>query len=78
VVFQVWDWDTTGNTYELTQYLLLHREDGIEAVSFEARVRAVTRPSLSAALEAAGLEGVQWFEPEHSGFYQPIVAARLP
>jgi hypothetical protein len=31
---------------------------------------------LSAALELAGFEQVQWLMPQESGFYQPIVLAR--
>lgn len=75
VVFQVWDWASTGDTYDLTQYLLLHNEGTIETTTFKSRLRAITRNSLTAALRLAGFKRIQWIESEASGFYQPIVIA---
>lgn len=78
VVFQVWDWDSTGSTYDLTQYLVLHNDNGVETLAFKSRIRAITRNALTAALVASGLSGIQWMEPEESGFYEPLVAAWRP
>jgi len=75
IVFQIWDW-REGDRYDLTQYLVRHRADGLETVAFGTPLRAVTRAALSAALCDAGLEELRWWEPETSGFYQPIVTAR--
>ena len=41
------------------------------------RLRALLRDELCGALSAAGLAEVRWRTPEESGYYQPIVTARL-
>jgi len=43
---------------------------------FLSEYRCLLRGELSAALELAGFEQVQWLMPQESGFYQPIVLAR--
>ncbi len=78
LVFQVWDWTEDGASYELTQYIVRHHGNRPETLAFRTRCRALGRRDLTAALEAAGLQDVQWFEPEESGFYQSVVAARRP
>lgn len=82
IVFQTWDWDEAdaegGGSYELTQYILLHRPGNIQTLAFRTRSRAVTRAELESALRTAGLEDPRWFEPDETGFHQPIVAARRP
>lgn len=84
MVFQVWDWAEDGETYEQTLYIVRHRPGGpgdpdkIETLAFRTRSRAIARAELEAALSAAGFREIAWSEPEDSGFYQPIVTARLP
>ncbi len=78
LVFQVWDWDPDGEGYDLTIYVLRHRGTAVEVLTFPGRCRALTRPALTAAIEAAGLAEVRWLEPEETDFYQSIVAARRP
>ena len=76
LVFQVWDWAEDGASYDVTLYILRHYRDRLETLAFRTRCRALRRRDLTAALDAAGLQDVQWLEPEKSGFYQPVVAAR--
>ena len=78
IAFQIWDWDDDGNCYGLTQYLVCHRVDGAETLTFRSRIRAVARAALTAAFAAAELRDLSWIEPADSGFYQPILAARRP
>ena len=78
LVFQVWDWDADGAGYDLTIYILRHRGAEVDVLTFPGRCRARTRADLTAAVKAAGLTDVRWLDPEASGFYQPIVAARRP
>jgi glycine/sarcosine N-methyltransferase len=78
VAFQVWDWEDDGRSYGLTQYLVRHRADGVETLTFRSRIRAVARAALTAAFAAAELSDLSWIEPADSGFYQPILAARRP
>jgi SAM-dependent methyltransferase len=76
LVFQVWDWAEDGASYDLTLYIIRHHADRLETLAFRTHSRALRRRDLTAALEAAGLQDVQWLGPEKSGFYQPVVAAR--
>ena len=76
LTFQVWDWAADGEAYDLTLYIVRGQAERFETLAFRTRCRAVRRRDLTAALEAAGLRDVRWLEPEKSGFYQPLVAAR--
>src|ERR1035438_6666889 len=48
----------------------------LEAAGFTA-VRWMERAMVTGALEAAGFTAVRWMEPGESGYYQPVVLARL-
>jgi glycine/sarcosine N-methyltransferase len=78
ISFQVWDWADDGSTYRLHQFLV--RQDGAawQTEHFSTEYRALLPRDLVAALRQAGfaLAGIQWHEPEESGFFQPIVTAR--
>jgi len=78
VTFQVWDWAPDGQRYRLHQFLLRPKEQGWQTDHFETEYRALLRGDLTAALQTAGLEQVRWFDPEESGYYQPVVTARAP
>ncbi len=83
VVFQVWDWRKDGSAYQVQQYILRH--DGgsndrapAESLVFSTSYWPITRARLDGLLLGAGFEGPCWLMPEESGFYQPLVTARLP
>ncbi|HEY2578518.1 MAG TPA: class I SAM-dependent methyltransferase [Streptosporangiaceae bacterium] len=78
ITFQVWHWYDDGERYNLEHFQLLptgpntwqiHRRNAI--------YWAVTRAQLDQALHAAGFYRVQWHESDETGFFQPIVTARL-
>ena len=72
VSFQTWTW--SGETYELTQYII---DDGetLGVRKFTCAYRAVRREELSRLLLESGCREASWRFPEESGFYQPIVTA---
>ena len=74
IVHQVWQWD--GNAYVFHLYITIQTEDGWDVRHFASRYRALLRAELNQALGRAGFTGVEWLDPEVSGFYQPIVVAR--
>ncbi len=78
ISFQVWDWAANGSGYRLHQFLLRQDGAGWRTEHFTTEYRALLRADLDAALAWAGLVDIRWHEPEESGFYQPIVTARLP
>jgi hypothetical protein len=43
---------------------------------FTTHYRALLRSELESALREAGLSDIAWCEPEESGFFQSLVAAR--
>lgn len=78
ITFQVWDWSPDGNAYQVHQFLLQQTGDGWRTDHLETPYRALLREDLGVALETAGFELLRWHAPDASGFYQPIVTARLP
>lgn len=76
MTFQVWDWAPDGDTFQVHQFLLRQAGHEWHTDHFETTYRALLRADLDAALHAAGLEHIRWLEPDESGYYQPVVAAR--
>ncbi|MFQ5548651.1 MAG: class I SAM-dependent methyltransferase [Woeseia sp.] len=76
VVFQLWDWASTGDRYVNNQFLLKESDGGYEVKHFRTQLRALLRDEVLAAVEGAEFQDVRWHVPEQSGYYQPIVTAR--
>ena len=76
IVHQVWDWI---DDEKYTVHLYITTQSGKEWVAhhFATEYRCLLRDELVSALTSAGFEQVQWLMPEDSGFYQPIVLARM-
>lgn len=75
VSFQMWDWEE--DRYRLTQYII-EDNDTLQTSKFTCEYRATRRAELTSLLLAAGCRDVTWMFPEETGFYQPIVTARMP
>ncbi len=74
VSFQTWEW--MNDNYKFTQYII--DDEGDPQVSrFECEYRAVRRAELTDLLLTNGCREVVWRMPEETGFYQPIVVARI-
>ncbi|CAG7600024.1 tRNA 5-carboxymethoxyuridine methyltransferase [Paenibacillus solanacearum] len=76
IVFQVWDWDDDGTTYETHHFIVQEIEGEWRTQHHATRYRALLREELSRILTAAGFSDVEWHMPEQSGYYQPLVVAR--
>lgn len=77
VVFQLWDWEMDGSLCHIQIFIIRQHAARTETLVFPSVYRALTRDMLTAALRAAGLTGIRWLGPEESGFYQPLVVARV-
>lgn len=77
VYFQVWDWDEDGRAYVFNLFLLSEEGEGWQTVLHDARYRAVLRDELRDVLKEAGFSDIGWKTPAESGYFQPIVAARV-
>jgi glycine/sarcosine N-methyltransferase len=76
ILLQVWDWIDDGS-YTLHQYITL--QSGQEWVNhhFVSEYRCLLRDELTAALQSAGFQQIRWLIAAESGYYQPLVLARL-
>jgi SAM-dependent methyltransferase len=76
IVLQVWDW-IDDRIYTLHQYIT--QQSGAEWIThhFVSEYRCLLRDELTAELRRAGFNNVQWLLPAESGYYQPLVLARL-
>ncbi|GAA0695486.1 hypothetical protein GCM10010193_57760 [Kitasatospora atroaurantiaca] len=78
VTFQLWDWHDDGERYDLEHFQLI--PDGEE---WRVRVRrttcwALARQQLTGLATEAGFIEPAWESPETSGFFQPVLTARVP
>jgi SAM-dependent methyltransferase len=81
IVQQIWDWtDGTKNDpgYRLHLYITMESAQGWKAHHFVSRYRWLLREELSSVLHDAGFTDIRWLMSAESGFYQPLVLARLP
>ena len=76
IVHQVWDW-TGQRHYTMHLYITRETAAGWEAHHFSSALHAVPRAMVTGALEEARFANVGWLEPGESGYYQPVVLARL-
>jgi SAM-dependent methyltransferase len=77
ISFQVWDWDDDGRAYALAQFTLRGEGEHWQTTCRRTRLRALLRDDICGALAAAGLSDVRWRAPAETGYYQPVVTARL-
>jgi glycine/sarcosine N-methyltransferase len=76
IVHQIWDWiDDQRHTIHL--YITRQFGGDWEVHHFVTEYRCLLRSELESSLKSAGFEQVQWLMPEDTGFYQPIVLARM-
>lgn len=77
IIHQVWDWHESDH-YTLHLFITVEADDQWTTHHFVSEYRCLTRHELSGALLAAGFHEPRWLMPEESGYYQPLVLARLP
>ncbi len=76
IVFQVWEWGAE-ELYTVRHFIMDSRAQDWTVSERRTTYRALSRDILSEALVAAGFRDVTWRMPEESGFYQPVVSARV-
>ena len=77
ISFQIWDWDDDGRAYDMRQFTLRGEGERWQTACRRTRLRALLQEDVCGALAAAGLGEVRWRTPAESGYYQPMVTARL-
>ncbi|MGB4056705.1 MAG: class I SAM-dependent methyltransferase [Alphaproteobacteria bacterium] len=74
ISFQVWNW-IADNLYELHQHTSLKKDDKWVSFHEVKPYRALRRDELSASLEQAGFDHIEWQMPKERGVFQPLVIA---
>jgi len=77
IVHQIWDWVEDAK-YVVHLYITMQTRDGWESHHFVSEYHCILREPLSTILGEAGFIDIQWRMPSDSGFYQPVVLAKLP
>lgn len=77
VYFQTWDWDGSGESYELELFLVRKAGNEWKTTSFQSRYRAWTRDEIQGAFGRAGFLDGRWIEPGESSYYQPLFIAKM-
>jgi 2-polyprenyl-3-methyl-5-hydroxy-6-metoxy-1,4-benzoquinol methylase len=76
IVFQVWDWEESGHTYILHQFILREVSGNWITHHFSTSYRALLRRDLDSVLTGAGFTIGGWLMSGETGYHQPIVVAR--
>ncbi|MFI6154989.1 ATP-binding cassette domain-containing protein [Kitasatospora sp. NPDC051170] len=77
VIFQLWSWHEDGERYDLELFRLAPDETDTWQVSVgRSTYWALTSQQLTGFAEGCGFTGASWEQPEHTGFFQPLLIAR--
>ena len=77
IVFQAWEWES-DERYTVRHFIMDGNTSGWAVRERRTTYRALSRAALSSALRGAGFKDIVWQMPEQTGFYQPVVSARVP
>ncbi|MEV8099923.1 class I SAM-dependent methyltransferase [Kitasatospora sp. NPDC085879] len=78
ITFQLWDWHSDGERYDLEHYQVIPDDDDWNVKVRRTAYWALTQGQLTDFASEAGFEGTAWMTPEQSGFFQPLLTARTP
>jgi SAM-dependent methyltransferase len=77
IVGQSWTWTDDHRTVTFDLFILRQQGNGWAATVRTTVYRAWRRAELTAALASAGFADIVWADPPDSGYYQPVVTARI-
>jgi glycine/sarcosine N-methyltransferase len=77
IYFQTWDWSDKSPVYKVNLYILCEIDPGWETKSFVTTYRAWRKDEISVLMARAGFDQVRWLFPQETGYYQPVVIARV-
>ncbi|MFI6448271.1 class I SAM-dependent methyltransferase [Kitasatospora sp. NPDC050543] len=78
VTFQLWHWHDDGERYDLEHFQLVAQEQDWRVAVRRTTYWALTQRQLTEFAAGAGFTEIAWELPEASGFYQPLLTARVP
>lgn len=75
---QAWQWSADGEYIDIELFTFTEDTPGAwQARSRTTQFRALQREKLGSLLALAGYTAAEWLMPDESGYYQPIVLAKL-
>ena len=78
VTFQLWDWREDGQRYDMRLFQVTGAGEAWRLAQQRTVYWALTRAQLSGFAGQAGLVTPEWRFPEETGFFQPLLLARVP
>jgi SAM-dependent methyltransferase len=78
ITFQLWHWHPDGERYDLELFQLIGDDQEWNVRRRVTTYWALSRADLEQALVRAGWAGLGWYEPEETGFFQPLIMATRP
>jgi glycine/sarcosine N-methyltransferase len=78
IIVQTWDWNTSGDMYNLTLFIL--QNEGVNWITQShgpVAMRAFNQSEINETLNLIGCRNVRWFSTKDSGYYQPVVMAKF-
>ncbi|WP_329115700.1 class I SAM-dependent methyltransferase [Streptomyces sp. NBC_01465] len=77
ITFQLWHWHEDGERYDLEHFQLHPDGDTWTTRVRRATYWALTEPETAALAAGAGFATTAWHQPADTGFFQPVLVARV-
>ncbi|MFJ1723952.1 MULTISPECIES: class I SAM-dependent methyltransferase [unclassified Streptomyces] len=77
VTFQLWHWHEDGEHYDLEHFQLLPADGEWRVEVRRTTYWALGRDRLTGLAADAGFMGLEWRMPQETGFFQPLLVARV-
>jgi SAM-dependent methyltransferase len=78
LTFQLWDWHPDAEHYDLELFQLIPNNGSWSVNVLRAAYWALTRDQIMSYVTGAGFCDAAWHAPEETGFFQPLLTARVP
>lgn len=76
IIFQLWDWHDGTNVYTLNHFIMQQINGEWKTKQDKTKYRALLRSEFSKILSGVGFSDIEWYMPEDSGYYQPLLIAK--
>jgi glycine/sarcosine N-methyltransferase len=76
IIFQLWDWCEGTNVYTLNHYIMQKINGEWKTKQDKTKYRVLLRREFSKILIDVGFSDIEWYMPEDSGYYQPLLIAK--
>lgn len=77
ITFQLWHWHEDGERYDLEHIQLIPAADTWTVRARRTTHWALKRDQLTEFATEAGFTDLAWHTPESTGYYQPVLTARV-